>query len=345
MDLIERYVHEVTSALPRKLRKDVSKELRSTLEETVESRQHRNPTEDPEELAVAVLKDFGPPRELASSYRQEAQYLVGPTLYPAFRTTIRICVLALVGLILLGLLTGLGSGPSPVKRLFQGLVESFDSFLTASLTLIGLVVVVFVIVERASGDSRISGRDWDPRSLPSVEDPNRISRLGMVIKIAFLMLLFYLANFESHRLIGSFLSVGDKSGWVPFLGPAFRETLGLLNLIIVLDVTLGIWVLRQGRWRPLTRWLDLGTTLLFAYLLFRLAFGPSPVEIDPEWMVRNGWSPETAAWYADLTRETLSPMLAIALKLGFLGTCIGALGQLKLLVIGNRSSRRPMQGS
>ena len=47
MELIDRYVHEVTSSLPRKLREDVSKELRSTLEETVESRQHRNPTEWP----------------------------------------------------------------------------------------------------------------------------------------------------------------------------------------------------------------------------------------------------------------------------------------------------------
>lgn len=334
MDLIDRYVHEVSAALPRKLRKDVSKELRSTLEETLESRQHRNPTEDPEDVAVAVLKDFGPPRELASSYQPEAKYLVGPSLFPAFRTTIRVCILVLAGLILLGLFTGLGDGPLPAKRLLLGLVESFDNFLTASLILIGLVVVVFAVIERASGESRGSALGWDPRTLPSKDDPNRINRFGMSLKLAALMLLFYLANFESHRLVGSFLTDGDKSGWVPFLGPGFRESLNLLNLVLVLDITLSIWVLRKGQWQSLTRWLDLGTTLLFAYFLFRVAFGPSLVEIDPQWMIQNGWSAEAAARYVELTNETISPMLALALKLGFLGACIGAFVQLKQLVIG-----------
>lgn len=338
MDLIDRYVHEVTAVLPRRLREDVSRELRSTLEETFESRQARNPSEDPEDVAVAVLKKFGPPRELTASYQPKARYLVGPTLYPAFRTTIRICVFALVGLIMLGLLTGLGSGPSPAKRLFQGLIESFDSFLTAALTLIGLVVVVFAIVERSSGGSRLTGSDWDPRSLPSVDDPDRVSRLGMVIKITFLTLLFYLANFGTDRWIGSFLSVGDRSGWVPFVGTPFRENLGLLNFILVLDITLGIWVLRKGRWQSLTRLMDLGTTVLFALLIFRLAFGPSLVEVDPQWMIQNGWSLETATWYAEFAEETLSPMLDIALRLGFLGTCVGAVVQLFQLVTGRFGS-------
>ena len=334
MELIDRYVHEVSALLPRKLRKDVATELRSTLEETLEARRDRYPAEDPEDSAVAVLKDFGPPRELASSYQPKADYLVGPTLYPAFRTTIRVCLVGLVGLILLGLFTGLGDGPLPVKRLFDSLLESFDNFLTALLTLIGLVVVVFVVIERASGESRTSGVDWDPRSLPSENDPNRVNRVAMTFRLAALMLIFYLANLESHKLVGAFLTDGDKSGWVPFLGAGFRESLNLLNLVLVLDITLGIWVLRKGRWQSLTRWLDLGTTLVFAYYLFRLAFGPSLVEVDLQWMIQNGWSAEAAARFVKLTSETISPMLPVALKLGFLGTCIGALVQLKQLLVG-----------
>ena len=336
MELIDRYLHEVSASLPRKLRKDVATELRSTLEETLEARRDRYPAEDPEDSAVAVLKDFGPPRELASSYQPKADYVVGPTIYPAFRTTIRVCLFGLVGLILLGIFTGLGDGPLPVKRLFDSLLESFDNFLTALLTLIGLVVVVFSVIERASGESRTSGVDWDPRSLPSENDPNRVNRAAMTFRLAALMLLFYLANFESHRLVGSFLTEGGKSGWVPFLGAGFRESLNLLNLVLVLDITLGIWVLRKGRWQWLTRWLDLGTTVLFAYFLFRVAFGPSHVEVDPQWMVQNGWSAEAAARYVNLINETIAPMLAIALKIGFLGTCIGAVMQLKQLLVGTR---------
>jgi len=337
MDLIDRYVHEVSTSLPRKLRKDVSAELRSTLEETFEARQDRNPTEDAEDVAVAILRNFGPPAELAASYQPEARYLVGPGLYPAFRTTVRVCLTILVGLIALGVLTGLGPGPLQLKRLFAGLVESFDSFVTAFLTLIGLVVLVFGVVERTSGTSKASARTWDPRSLPSVDDPDRVSRVGMVIKIALVTLLFYWANFGSHDLIGSYLSVGDESGWVPFLGSAVRDNLGLLNLILVLEITLGFWVLRKGRWQALTRWMDLGTTLLFALLTFRLAFGPGVIGVDPQWMIQNGWSAETAAWYAEFARETVAPMVSIALKLGFLGTCIGAAVQLKGLLVGRSS--------
>lgn len=338
MDLIDRYVHEVSASLPRKLRKDVSAELRSTLEETFEARQDRNPTEDAEDVAVAILRDFGPPAELAASYQPEARYLVGPGLYPAFRTTVRVCLTILVGLIALGVLTGLGPGPLQLKRLFAGLVESFDSFVTAFLTLIGLVVLVFAVVERTSGTSKASARTWDPRSLPRVDDPNRVSRVGMVIKIALVTLLFYWANFGSHDLIGSYLSVGDESGWVPFLGSAVRDNLGLLNLILVLEITLGFWVLRKGRWQALTRWLDFGTTLLFALLIFRLAFGPIVIEVDPQWMIQNGWSAETATWYAEFARETLSPLVSIALKVGFFGTCIGAVVQFMHIVFGRRSS-------
>jgi hypothetical protein len=334
MELIDRYVHEVSALLPRGLRQDVATELRSTLEETLEGRREQNPTESSEDAVVAILRDFGPPSELAASYHPEATYLVGPSLYPAFRTTIRVCFFILIGLVLLGLFTGLGEGPLPVKRLVLGLVASFDSFLNALLTLIGLVVVVFAVVERASGQSGGSGVDWDPRTLPSKDDPNRVNRVAMAIQLAALTLLFYVANFESHRLISSFLMDGDESGWVPILGPGFRASLNWLNLVLVLDITLGIWVLRKGRWQSLTRWLDLGTTLLLAYYLFRLALGPTLVVVDPQWMIQNGWSAEAAARHVKLTNETISPALAVALKFGFLGTCIGAVVQLKNLVTG-----------
>lgn len=338
MDLIDRYVHEVSTSLPRKLRKDVAAELRSTLEETLEGRQEQNPHEDAEDAVVAILRDFGPPAELAASYQPEAKYLVGPTLYPAFRTTVRVCLIVLFGFVVFGLLTNLGSGPLLLKRLFLGLVESFDSFVTASLTLIGLMVLVFTVVERTSGVSRTSGRRWDPRSLPRIDDPDRVSRLGMVTKIFLLTLLFYLANFGWQKLVGSSLTVGDKTAWVPFLGPAARENLGLLNLILVLEITLGIWVLRKGRWQTLARWLELGTTVLFAWLTYRLAYGPGLVEVDPQSMIQNGWSAETAAWYANFARETLSPLVKVALKLGFLGTCIAAIVQLKRILTGRRST-------
>jgi hypothetical protein len=84
--------------------------------------------------------------------------------------------------------------------------------------------------------------------------------------------------------------------------------------------------------------LNLGTPLLFALLVFRLAFGPIVIEVDPQWMIQNGWSAETATWYAEFARETVSPAVSIALKVGFFGTCIGAAAQFMGIVFGRRSS-------
>ena len=82
MDLLKRYVHEVGRRLPRKQRADIEAELHSTLVDTLESRVEGEPTEQDQ---IELLKEFGPPVEVAASYRGGEQYLIGPDLYPLFR--------------------------------------------------------------------------------------------------------------------------------------------------------------------------------------------------------------------------------------------------------------------
>jgi hypothetical protein len=339
MDLIDRYVEEISSALPRRLRQDVAMELHSSLEESLEARRAKKPDEDVEEAVLAVLSDFGPPSELAGSYWPNAKYLVGPTLYPAFKATVGICVLALALLTVMGILSSLGGAPSPWQSLEAGLGDALEGFLRSSLTLLGILVVVFAIIERVAGAPRKKARKWDPRSLPAAEDPNRISRFGLVVKMALLMVAFYALNFTSHNPIGSFLTADGRSGWIPLVSPDLSGNLWILNLLIGLEILLSFWLLRRGRWQPLTRWLDLGTTLLLAVLLYRFAFGASLIAVDPVWMVGHGWSPETTASYVDLVQETISPLVSIALRIGFFGTCVTALLQLFRLLSGRTPAR------
>ena len=91
MDLIERYVQEVGRRLPRKQRDDVARELRSSLEDSLENRTGVPLEQADEEQVVELLLEFGPPQEVAASYQTGPSYLVGPALYPSFIKTMKIC--------------------------------------------------------------------------------------------------------------------------------------------------------------------------------------------------------------------------------------------------------------
>ena len=68
MDLIDRYIEEVGRFLPRKIRSDVQRELRSTLEDSLESRLANGRDDDAETTQLALLTELGHPEELAASY-------------------------------------------------------------------------------------------------------------------------------------------------------------------------------------------------------------------------------------------------------------------------------------
>ena len=90
MDLIDRYVHEVGEHLPYRLRADVEAELRSLLMDALEERAGAAGRPPDAELAAVVLREFGAPRDVAQRYSPEAQYLIGPRLFPAYKRTLQI---------------------------------------------------------------------------------------------------------------------------------------------------------------------------------------------------------------------------------------------------------------
>jgi hypothetical protein len=330
MDLIDRYIEEVGRFLPRKIRSDVQRELRSTLEDSLESRLANGGEDDAETAQVALLTELGHPEELADSYLPEPRYLVGPRLYPAFLLTMKICLVALAGILLLGVVATAGDDGGSQASLLAVAVALFDDYLVTALTILGIVVFIFAVIERFSRPSGAT-REWDPRSLPEIDDPDRVSRIGQGVKLALLGLALVVVNFVPDR-IGSFVTIGEQSGWVPLQGPAFIQHLWLLNLALGLDLLLNLVVWRRGRWQLKTKWLDFGTTLIWVFLLFRLTTGPSVVEPDAEWMIAHGWSSEAAASYVQLVDELLSDLVEIGLRIGLFGALLGAAIQFVRLV-------------
>ena len=94
MDLIDRYVHEVGRHLPRKNRSDIQTELHSLLVDMLEDRAGPDPSEAE---VVEFLQEYVEPRTVAASYAPQAQYLIGPVLYPLFQLVSGITLVAVIG--------------------------------------------------------------------------------------------------------------------------------------------------------------------------------------------------------------------------------------------------------
>lgn len=288
MDLIERYLHEVKRHLPRKNREDILAELRSSLVDAVEDRG----TDKTKEADVAeVLKEFGPPREVAASYHPQAQYFIGPELYPLFRLVLGIALAAVIGAQLLALLVVVFIAGERIAPL-----ETAAGFVNSIPITLGWVAAVFYLLQQADVKPGPRGEDWDPTELPRVEIRDEIKRGELVTGIIFSMLLLVLFTFFPEWV--GFLITEEG---VFYSNPVLLQYLAWITVSLLVGIALNIYLLWQGRWTPLTRALKIAANLFniivlavlyqghVAWLAERGAVGMlSTIERIPE-MVGGSW--------------------------------------------------------
>lgn len=276
MELIDRYVHEVGEHLPRRMRVDVQTELRSLLLDALEERARDASRPADVELAAKVLREFGPPQEVAARYAPQPQYLIGPRLFPAYKLTIIIMTVVvaavLLGFFVVGVLRSI-QNPADSLNLSAELGVIGKIFYTAFFNF-GLVTLVFAIVERLQQRREAAGAAWDPAALPPVNDPDRISPAGHVFSVYAILALAILFNFypEWVGIVG--FHQGAGSWRLSLLRPEFSTNMPLLNLWWGLAFVLNLFVLRQGRWRRKTRWAEFALGLLGGVVLLLIIIGP-----------------------------------------------------------------------
>jgi hypothetical protein len=319
MKLIERYLEEIGTYLPKDLRETVSTELRANLESSVESRLAESPALSPAQAEAEVLKELGPPHEVADRYVPRPRVLFGPRLYPAFIRTMKIAIAVLVGLAALGVVVDLSDSISIVS-IGRSLIAALSSVLIGSLVILGIAVVVFSVIERTAVLPPPTREEWDPGSLPEIEDPDKVSIGDRVASIAFLVVALVVLNFF-RQWIGAHVTSNEESGWIPLLGPVFESQLWLLNVCLVLDLVVNFLVLLKWRWTTALRWASFAVNCLYLTWLGRIAFGPSILEVDPAWMASHGWSAEAIEGYEELF-SGLSGVLSLNFKLGFAVACV-----------------------
>ncbi len=318
MDLIERYLKDVERRLPGKLRADVTRELRSLLEDACEGADRND-----ESRAVAVLREFGPPAQMAASYIPTRQYLIGPELYPAFMRTMKICLTVIAVLTLVGLVFDTRTPSDLFVNIGADILLGFSDFWSTCISLLGTVVIIFAVFERFAGEKTDAADDWDPRSLPALEDPDVVDKSGEIIGMAFVCFALLMLNVFPHTMCLHFTVSGDAQV-LPLLGPGWQPYLVWLNSYLGLGFLLALLLVRRGRWNTTLRVLDLLVHLVIVGFFYRLVAGRPIQECGPEWLSEHGIAVDTAEHFFESVVPLIEFWLQIGLVIALIATVVGA---------------------
>ena len=245
MNWTERYLAAALRSIPEPKRADVERELRSSIEDGIEERVGAG--EDRAAAERAVLEGLGDPSVLASGYTGKPNYLLGPDLFPIWRSVVPKILGTAVPIV--GFITAsvsLADGGTIADSLVLGL----SSAIGTGIQIAFWATLFFVFLERA--DSARQARDevtskmgtWTLERLPQA------TRQGISISETVGELITVGVTAIGLLVAGS-LSVAGPTGaipivepslgtfWIPFL---FATLLGL-GVVHVFVYTVGRWTM------------------------------------------------------------------------------------------------------
>jgi hypothetical protein len=350
-ELFDRYVREVGRRLPKKQRDDVQAELHSLLMDALQDRLAERGAEEAatEEDQVAVLKEFGPPAKVAAQYAPSQRYLIGPRFFDLYLLVVVAVAGAITVAHLVLLLLAVWNVES-VRDFAAAFGRVFvDGYLGALLSGLGSVTLTFAILERVFPESTYKARtivtspvpvialtrglsespfeedqeEWDPRTLPKIEDEDRIEVGSLVAGIVFTVIALVVFNLFPEWVGVSFVGSIDDAPrafhTISLLSSVFIETyLPWVNISWIATIGLSIVLLRQGRWQRATRVVDFLLSILSAFILYQMIVGPPLLTME--------------AIQSESLRDTLGavllPMLRFGLIAGLIATIVEAVRKL-----------------
>ncbi len=262
-EVIDCYVADVARRLPGSKRNDVAFELRALLREELRGRAGDAGRLPDEAMALDLLRAFGHPDEVAERYRPGGVTFIKPSESRMF------AALALGGVALQWAV----SLPAAFAELRPGddqlalLGRWWVSYGLAAFWWPGFLVVIAMIAAWISQNAKPA--PWKPRAA----DRDTINRAAWILGIAaaaagaaFLVVLPWAIDHASDPGLGAALR----------FDPAFLQERAPVVLAFMLGhIALYVMLVIEGRWRPLTRWLDIIISLAIACILvWFIASGP-----------------------------------------------------------------------
>jgi hypothetical protein len=265
-EMIARYAQAVARRLPKEMRADVQAELQALLTDSL--RERAGAAAPTNAMATDLLVSFGAPRDVALRYHTPEAIVepVDAALFAKLATSL----LGGLAIVTIGFAITAPSGTPYVAD------QAEQKYLEAALQVLGLLVAVFWAIGALRRRNPRWGM-WKPRALPKLIDPNHVDRLGMTLTVlAGLCGTWVLAN---PAWLFNIIWSGHPA---PVLLRAFAYDAGFLTVraplmfsCLVLSLAMFAWVAIEGRWRRLTRRIELILTLaICAIMAWSILAGP-----------------------------------------------------------------------
>lgn len=252
-EMIARYAHQVALRLPKRMRADVSAELRALLTEELTDKTARSAGGRGSNEAVAeeLLIAFGSPGAAALEYHAPPP-IIEPRHSRLFGK-LALCFLAALAILAISVFL---SEPAATGAASQAIAERIaEDSAKLALQFLGALLVVFWI----AGVIRrhFPEREWKPARLPPVRDVDKVNRPVSIAAIVFWTLgLCVLAAGPAAlfaRIFGESSPVVDAFAY----DSAFAaERARLLWSLLAAAIALQLWQTIEGRRRHLTRILN-----------------------------------------------------------------------------------------
>jgi hypothetical protein len=259
--LIDRYLAAVSEILPAKLRKDTVTEIQSLIQDALDDRSKAEGRPPDNEMMVEVLKQFGSPESIVAPYLPK-KYLIGPQLFPTFILVTSIVLPIIAVLSLIGFwLVHFQPGPISGVALLTDITKSIGNALSSVITGFANIVIIFAILQWVIPDFKLKTKEWDPRSLKAIRQPDKIKRGELVTEIFFTLVGLIVFTFYLDK-IGIYNNVNGQWSFTPILTSAFNAYIPWLDMLWILTIVMDTILLRRGFWEMGTRLFAIGLNAL-----------------------------------------------------------------------------------
>jgi hypothetical protein len=300
MELVDRYLQAVKFWLPRNQKDDIIAELSEDLRCQIEEKEAELGRKLTDAEVEPILKRCGSPVAVAGRYLPQIS-LIGPTLFPIYRVVMRSLFLYfLLPWLLLWMGIALFSPDFRADHPGVALFASLEPWWLACTYSLVFCTLTFVLLERSQARLHLT-ETWNPRSLPAVRDPNRISRGATIFELTTTVatLALWVQLDASHRVfhvVGVTLTLSSR--W-----PYFFWALVVLTLA---GIALACLNLMNPRWTRFSATLRLGVdcyTWGLVFWVFRAnllqslsASSLSSSDADSVVKALNFWMANSAIW-------------------------------------------------